>query len=85
MNGLMHRNKLLLLAIIRGRLPNIMVRRNPPLAVVFREHHEKTCTQGCIGAYVNAGRPHVTAEYTNVYIDDGDIRAEEAKIPNCHR
>jgi hypothetical protein len=38
--GLMHRSRLLVLAIIRGRPPNVMISRNLPFAVVFRQHHE---------------------------------------------
>jgi hypothetical protein len=85
MNRLMRHNKSLLFAIIRGRPPNIMVRRNPPFAVIFRQHHEKTRAQCTIRSDVNAWRPRPAAEYTNVYIDDSDIRAKEAKLPNCHR
>jgi hypothetical protein len=62
-----------------------MICRNPPFAVIFRQHHEKTRAQCSIRSDLNAWRPRTAAKYTNVYIDDGDIRAKEAKLPNRHR
>ena len=59
-----------------------MVRGNPPLARIFGQYHQKACAQGAIGPYLNARRPCVTAKYAHIYIDNRNVRAEEAKLPN---
>jgi hypothetical protein len=50
------------LPVVARRRPNIVIRRNPPLALVLGQHHEKTRPQRPIGPDLNARRPHVSTE-----------------------
>ena len=59
-----------------------MVGGNPPLARIFGQYHQKACAQGAIGPHLNARRPRVTVKYPHIYVDNRDVRAEKAKLPN---